>query len=296
MHNTVGKAALGALALVALRPGTEIPLITTALAGAGWRVTTVDGPDALMAAAQAEIPGLLLLDADLAPFANGEHAGTAFRRLCQQRHLADPGRQQGESHTRLVLLSSQRDARVEALASALAATRVLLLPSGKTGSAVPSAETPCDELLSECTIWVVDDNQAIRMLARAAFERAGWRVHEFEDLQAAHAALNSLPTPQAVLLDIHLPDGNGLEHVRGFAASGAAVVMVSNLAGPDQVELAFAAGAQDVVPKPFDLRSLVARVERAVAASGKQPLTAAPVPHVAQSDVEHALIRNTEWM
>ncbi len=118
-----------------------------------------------------------------------------------------------------------------------------------------------------CTLWVVDDSEAIRVLARSAFERAGWRVTTFEDLAGARAALAGEPAPDAVLLDIHLPDGNGLHDVGAFASTGAAVVVVSNVAGPDQVEAAFAAGAADVVPKPFDLRSLQARVDRAARAA-----------------------------
>src|SRR5690606_23970527 len=116
----------------------------------------------------------------------------------------------------------------------------------------------------------VDDSQAIRLLVRHAFERAGWQVREFENLTAAQQAVAELGpsaphSPAAIVLDIHLPDGNGLDSVRRFAASGAAIIVVSNLAGPEQVERAFAAGAADLVSKPFDLPSLVARVMRAIA-------------------------------
>jgi len=128
------------------------------------------------------------------------------------------------------------------------------------------------------TLWVVDDSEAILMLTRCAFERAGWTVETFEDLDGAQRALSHGAAPDAVLLDIHLPDGNGLDHVRAFAEAGSAVVVVSNLAGPDQVEMAFAAGAGDVVPKPFDLRSLLARVERATRSVGAARLA---TPNVA---------------
>lgn len=131
------------------------------------------------------------------------------------------------------------------------------------------------------TLWVVDDSEAVLVLTRSAFERAGWRVETYEDLDSARRALALGPVPDAVLLDIHLPDGNGLDHVGAFAAAGAAVVVVSNVAGPDQVEAAFAAGAGDVVPKPFDLRSLLARVARAKRA-------APPRAHVPPSSVSVA--------
>jgi len=128
------------------------------------------------------------------------------------------------------------------------------------------------------TVWVVDDTEAILVLATSVFERAGWRVTTFEDLAGARSALAVGPAPDAVLLDIHLPDGNGLDHVRPFAAAGSAVVVVTNVAGPDQVEAAFAAGADDVVPKPFDLRSLLARVERATRATRAARFAPTPPP------------------
>lgn len=140
-----------------------------------------------------------------------------------------------------------------------------------------AVDGPGEADLGVGTLWVVDDTEAILVLAKSVFERAGWRVFTFQDLTGALQKLAGGPAPDAVLLDIHLPDGNGLHHVREFASAGAAVVVVSNAAGPDQVELAFSVGAGDVVPKPFDLRSLLARVER-VAKAARPDWMAMPGP------------------
>lgn len=139
------------------------------------------------------------------------------------------------------------------------------------------------------TAWVVDDSPAVLLLARCALERAGWSVETFEDLAAAFGHLTSADAPNAVLLDIHLPDGNGLDHVRTFTNAGAAVVMVSNVAGPDQLETAFAAGAADAIQKPFDLRSLVARTERAVRAHHARSEPVALPELLSSSDGEELL-------
>ena len=111
-------------------------------------------------------------------------------------------------------------------------------------------------------MWVVDDSEADRLLVAQTFERAGWRVKTFEDLASTHAALAQQPAPAAVVLDIQLPDGCGLDNVSVFAEAGSAVVVVSNLVGAEQVERAFAQGAVDIVLKPVDMRILLARVER----------------------------------
>lgn len=254
MHNTMARSAVPeAAALVGLKRDKEPTTIARALAGAGWRVTVAESADSLIAIANAELPELAVVDATFPPLPDGRHPAEALRSVGAKGH-----------RPRIVLVANERDGHTISLAASTGASDVLVVPASygsrtgasDTGRASPRQVGP--------SLWVVDDSPAIRMLARSAFERADWQVSEFEDLGSAQAALKAGGAPAAVLLDIHLPDGNGLDHVRHFTAAGAAVVMLSNLAGPDQVERAFAAGAIDIVAKPFDLRSLVARAERAV--------------------------------
>lgn len=107
------------------------------------------------------------------------------------------------------------------------------------------------------TVWIVDDTPAVRLLASHTFGRAGWRTTEFEDLTSARAALVAQGVPAVVLLDVHLPDGCGLDEVRLFAEAGAAVMVMSNLARPEQRARAVANGAAQVVTKPLDMGSLL---------------------------------------
>jgi len=112
-------------------------------------------------------------------------------------------------------------------------------------------------------LWVVDDSLAFRLIVHQVFGRAGWSVTEFSSLNSALAALAVGPAPNVVLLDIHLPDGNGLDSVSAFGERGLAVVVVSNLVRAEQTRRAFAAGAVDIVTKPVNVSVLMARVERA---------------------------------
>lgn len=129
---------------------------------------------------------------------------------------------------------------------------------------VTRSATAVASLLPACSVWVVDDTPAVLLLAAHAFTRAGWQVTEFEDLHSARTALATMAAPDAVVLDVHLPDGSGLDEVGVFAAAGSAVMVVSNLAGDEHRQRALASGALDIVPKPIDMRRLVERLNDAV--------------------------------
>lgn len=269
MHDTFGAPGSSAVALVAYPRSEGRRAVVSALAGTGWRVAEAADSESALRLAAIEPPRLAVVDAHLPSLDDGRHPAVALRQLPTPH-----------GPPQIVLIAARRDARIEALAAAAGGARIIvgarpMPPDTSSASGPPVGLAPRH-------LWVVDDTPAIRALARGAFERAGWRVADFADLRAAYDGLSALPPPDAVLLDIHLPDGNGLGHIGVFASAGAAVLMVSNLAGPDQVELAFAAGASDVIAKPFDLRALVARVERALrpraAAVGSLSVARTPPP------------------
>lgn len=251
MHDTLGAPGSSAVALVAYPRSEGRRAVVSALTGTGWRVAEAADGESALRLAVIEQPRLAVVDAHLPSLDDGRHPAVALRQL---RTPHGP--------PQIVLIAARRDARIEALAAAAGGARIIL--GGGPTTPDPSSTPGPSAGLAPRHLWVVDDTAAVRALARGAFERAGWHVADFADLRAAYDGLSALPPPDAVLLDIHLPDGNGLGHIGVFASAGAAVLMVSNLAGPDQVELAFAAGASDVIAKPFDLRALVARVERAL--------------------------------
>ncbi len=129
---------------------------------------------------------------------------------------------------------------------------------------ISRSSTAVASLPPVCSVWIVDDTPAVLLLASHAFTRAGWRVTEFEDLHSARTALATLAAPDAVVLDVHLPDGSGLDEVSVFAAAGSAVMVVSNLAGGEHRQRALASGAFDIATKPLDMRKLVEQLDGAV--------------------------------
>lgn len=112
-------------------------------------------------------------------------------------------------------------------------------------------------------LLVIDDEPAIRRLLGAGLARAGYRIVE---AATARDALNAvqIDKPDAVLLDLGLPDRDGVELVPLIKASGAAVIVVSARDATDQKVAALDLGADDYVTKPFDTEEVLARVRTAL--------------------------------
>src|SRR5262245_1820679 len=112
-------------------------------------------------------------------------------------------------------------------------------------------------------VVIVDDETAIRRLLRTALERAGYAVIEAGTGREAINALN-IDKPDAVLLDLGLPDRDGLELVPLVAKSGAAVLVISAREATQEKIAALDLGAEDYVTKPFDTDEVLARLRRAL--------------------------------
>jgi two-component system KDP operon response regulator KdpE len=109
-------------------------------------------------------------------------------------------------------------------------------------------------------ILIVDDEPQIRALLKATLGRAGYVVVEAANAREALSA-KAIDKPDVVLLDLGLPDRDGLELVellRGDPRS--ALIVVSARDQTDQKVAALDLGADDYVTKPFDTEELLARV------------------------------------
>jgi two-component system, OmpR family, KDP operon response regulator KdpE len=113
-------------------------------------------------------------------------------------------------------------------------------------------------------ILVVDDEPQIRMLFRNTLRRAGYAVVEAATGQEALNA-RDIDHPNLILLDLGLPDRDGLELVPAFAKEGGApLIVVSAREDTQQKVAALDLGAVDYVTKPFDTDELLARVRAAL--------------------------------
>ncbi len=112
-------------------------------------------------------------------------------------------------------------------------------------------------------VLVVDDDAAIRRLLRNTLVRADHAVVEAADGRDA-LARGAADHPDAVLLDLGLPDRDGLGLIPLLRAGGAAVLVVSARDATEEKVAALDLGADDYVTKPFDTDELLARLRAAL--------------------------------
>jgi DNA-binding response OmpR family regulator len=114
-------------------------------------------------------------------------------------------------------------------------------------------------------ILVVDDDIKIVRLVRMYLERAGYRVIEATDGRAALSAI-TLEAPALVVLDVMLPEVDGLAVLRAVRRNDQTPVIILSARGMTDDRIAgLTAGADDYLPKPFSPAELVLRVQRILA-------------------------------
>lgn len=122
-------------------------------------------------------------------------------------------------------------------------------------------------------ILVVDDDQKIVRLVRTYLEREGHRVVEATDGRQALAAI-ALEMPRLVVLDLMLPEVDGLAVIRAVRRTDRTPIIVLSARGTvaDRIE-GLSEGADDYLPKPFSPSELVLRVRRLLERAGELPTT-----------------------
>lgn len=110
------------------------------------------------------------------------------------------------------------------------------------------------------TILLVEDERQIREIVANTLESEGFRVVEART--AAHAAVEaSACRPGLVILDLGLPDRDGLDFIRDYRAWSSIPVLVLSARSQEQTKVkALDAGADDYLTKPFGVAELLARV------------------------------------
>lgn len=128
--------------------------------------------------------------------------------------------------------------------------------------------------MTEPLITILDDEPEIRQMLASALEEAGFRTQSFARAREFEASLKHV-TPDVCLVDLSLPDTDGLALVHRLALEqGAVVIIISGRAQVQDRVTGLELGADDYITKPFEPAEVVARIRarlrsaRAVPQSG----------------------------
>ena len=145
--------------------------------------------------------------------------------------------------------------------------------------------------MPEPSIWIVDDEAAIRFVLATALRDAGWRVEAFADATSALAAFDAAANPPDLLFtDVRMPGDDGLvllDRLKQRRPELPVVVMsaytdIASTAG------AFRAGAHEFLSKPFDLDDAVALAARVLGPSMPPASTPDELPVTGEALLGHA--------
>ena len=143
------------------------------------------------------------------------------------------------------------------------------------------------------TVLVIEDDRSLNAALAETLKAAGYRP------VSAHTGAEGLRwfnhyAPDLVLLDLGLPDRDGLTVIRDIRAKGATPIVVLSARDAEQVRVeALDLGADDYVQKPFGVEELLARL-RAGLRHGVQVRGSAPVVRTGDLEIDLGLRRVTK--
>ena len=130
-----------------------------------------------------------------------------------------------------------------------------------------ASESPNSNAPEPPRVLVVDDERSLREMLRVLVRRAGFQPTVAENVTAARGQLEAEPVPfDAVITDLMMPDGSGIEVLEAARARSEAtqVIVITAHATTERAVEAMRKGAYDYLEKPFDNRALIATLEKAL--------------------------------
>lgn len=154
------------------------------------------------------------------------------------------------------------------------------------------------------TILIIDDKASVRVLVKDYLSKEGFRVVEADNGQNGLYVARQ-EKPDLILLDIMMPEMDGIEFMRVFGKEGDTpiILLTAKVDETDKV-LGLEFGADDYVTKPFSMRELLARIRAVLRRAEKTPpatvlrsgsLMVDPTSHEVSLDDETVHLTPTEF-
>ena len=124
-------------------------------------------------------------------------------------------------------------------------------------------------------LLLVEDNEKILRGNQRLLEWEGYEVDAARTLEQAEQCFEAR-RPDAVILDIMLPDGNGLKYMKALRQGrdgDVPILLLTGLTSQEDVIQGLAAGGDDYLTKPYDFPILLARIEALLRRADRIPKT-----------------------
>ncbi|WP_295006192.1 two-component system response regulator KdpE [uncultured Dechloromonas sp.] len=131
--------------------------------------------------------------------------------------------------------------------------------------------------MSAAKVLVIEDEKQIRRFVRAALEEEGCQVSEAESMAQGLIEAGSRQ-PDLLILDLGLPDGNGIDLIRDLRGWSNIPILILSARSQETDKIdALDAGADDYLTKPFSVGELRARLRALLRRRSRSGETASPV-------------------
>ncbi|MDR0221653.1 MAG: response regulator transcription factor [Lachnospiraceae bacterium] len=151
-------------------------------------------------------------------------------------------------------------------------------------------------------LLLVEDNPSVQNNNKKILERHGYIIKQALTLAEAREII-AKEAPRAIVLDIMLPDGSGLDFLQELReTSTIPVLLLTALGTPKDLVAGLAAGGDDYLPKPYDLKVFLAKIEALLRRSAIVPetlrlgrITLSPASMTAYCDGKDLLLTQKEF-